>query len=312
DLDYYTSIIVGNQEFRVLLDTGSSNLWIPNSNCTSCQNERKFDSSKSPTFKPEGKDWEIAYGSGFASGVTEKDNIQIANLTAFEQIFGLADSIDDSFNDLECDGILGLGFDQLNTMDDGTPTFISTLIKQKTIAPIFSFHFQHVNASGDKGTFTLGGVDESKFKGNITFTPVIDSDEYEGFWVVSLKGANVNNNPLEFSREAIIDTGTTILIIPNDDAEAIFKQIPGSTYDQIGAYIIPCNTSDVVSLKFGGVNYEIPSKDLILDKISETDCTSSILPGGDPSWDFWLVGQTFLKNVYSAFDAEKKQVGFAT
>ncbi|CAG8829884.1 25618_t:CDS:1, partial [Gigaspora rosea] len=34
DLDYYTSIIVGNQEFRVLLDTGSSNLWIPNSNCT--------------------------------------------------------------------------------------------------------------------------------------------------------------------------------------------------------------------------------------------------------------------------------------
>ncbi|CAG8802617.1 9737_t:CDS:1, partial [Gigaspora rosea] len=162
-------------------------------------------------------------------------------------------------------------------------------------------------------TFTLGGVDESKFKGNITFTPVIDSDENKGFWVVSLKGANVNNNPLEFSREAIIDTGTTALVIPDDDAEAIFKQIPGSTYDPINiAYIIPCNTSDVVSLKFGGVNYEIPSKDLILDKISETDCISSIFPGGDPSWDFWLVGQTFLKNVYSAFDAGNKQVGFAT
>ncbi|CAG8533107.1 7386_t:CDS:1, partial [Gigaspora rosea] len=268
----------------------------------------KFNSSKSPTFKPEGENWVITYGTGFASGVTEKDNIQIANLTAIEQIFGLADSIDDGFNDLECDGILGLAFDQLNTMDDGTQTFISTLIKQKTIAPIFSFHFQHVNASGDKGTFTLGGVDESKFKGNITFTPVIDSDTYNGFWVVSLKGANVNNNSLEFSREAIIDTGTTVPIIPADDAKKIFKHFPGSTYDPSDVYIIPCNTSDVVSFKFGGVNYEIPSKDLILDKKSETECVSSILPA---DIDFWLVGQTFLKNVYSVFDVGNKQVGFA-
>ncbi|RIB29286.1 aspartic peptidase domain-containing protein [Gigaspora rosea] len=102
DEDYYTSIIVGNQEFCVLLDTGSSNLWIPNNNCTDygCQNVRRFNSSQSPTFKPEDNKWEILYGSGFAFGITEKDNIQIANLTAIEQIFGLADFVDDNFKDL--------------------------------------------------------------------------------------------------------------------------------------------------------------------------------------------------------------------
>ncbi|RIB14126.1 aspartic peptidase domain-containing protein, partial [Gigaspora rosea] len=314
DLGYYASITIGNQKFRILLDTGSSNLWVPNKKCTSdaCKNHKTFDSSKSPTFRPEGKKWEITYGTGSASGITGKNNIQIGGITANKQIFGLANFVDDFFTDIESDGILGLAFDSLNTMDKGAPTLISTLIKQKTIDPIFSFHFQHVNASGDKGTFTLGGVDNSKFKGKITFNPVVSSVANKGFWVISLKGANVNKHPLKFSREAVIDTGTTLLIIPADDAAAVHKQIPGSKFDPSAiAYIIPCNTAAVVSLKFGGVNYKIPSKDLIFDKKSKNQCLSSIIPVADPSWDFWLVGQTFLKNVYSAFDFGNKKVGFA-
>ncbi|RIB29290.1 aspartic peptidase domain-containing protein [Gigaspora rosea] len=189
DEGYYTSIIVGNQEFRVLLDTGSSNLWIPNNNYN---------------------EWETLYGSGFAFGITEKDNVQIANLTAIEQIFGLADFVDDNFKDLEC------------------------------------------------------GVDKSKFEGNIMFTPAINSE--------------------------LFDTGTTLLIIPDDDATAIHKQIPGSKFDEEQ-----------------GVNYEIPSRDLSFGKASESQCISGIQPG----FDSWLVSQTFLKNVYSAFDVGNKKVGFA-
>ncbi|CAG8512813.1 1127_t:CDS:2, partial [Gigaspora rosea] len=260
DLGYYCSITVGNQDFFVILDTGSSNLWIPNSNCTSndCKNHRKFNSSNSPTYKPEGEDWIIAYGTGAASGITGIVNIQIGNITANEQIFGQANLIDDFFTKIESDGILGIAFDSINTMDNGT--------------------------------FTLGGVDESKFKGNITFTPVINSVENEGSWVISLKGANVNNNSLEFSREAIIDTGTTLIIIPANDAKTIFNKIPGSQFDPDSfAYII----------------HAIPLT------TSETECVSSILPAKNPKWNFWLVGQTFLKNVYSAFDVGNKQVGFA-
>ncbi|CAG8747304.1 32247_t:CDS:2, partial [Gigaspora margarita] len=152
--------------------TGSSNLWIPNSNCTveACQDLKRFNSSQSPIFEPE---------------------------------------------DIVSDGILGLAFDKLNTMDNSAPTFISTIIKQKTIDAIFSFHFQHFNVADDKGTFTL----------------------------------------------------------------AIYKQIPGSNLDpEQGLYSIPCNTTAVVSLKFGGVNYEIPSRDLNFDKLSKSQCLLGILP----------------------------------
>ncbi|CAG8832558.1 7760_t:CDS:1, partial [Gigaspora margarita] len=318
DHDYYAKIIIGNQEFTVLLDTGSSDLWIPNKDCTSasCQNHNRFDSSKSQTFKSEGNPWSIEYVTGFTSGITGIDNVRIGSFTAKNQIFGLANTVSDNFIYFEPDGICGLAFDFINDLDNGAPTLITTLINQKKINPIFSFHFQHYYDFDDQGTFTLGGVDESKFKGKITYNSVIPSPGYDGiaFWQINLDDASVDGKSLSFSgKSATIDTGTSVLFIPPNDAKAIHDKIPDSEYDdQNGFYIIPCDTTAVVSLKFGGVDYKIPARDLIWSPISGTQCISSIMPlelDNDP--DSWLVGQTFIKNVYSVFDVKNKKVGFA-
>ncbi|CAG8784102.1 42020_t:CDS:1 [Gigaspora margarita] len=129
-----------------------------------------------------------------------------------------------------------------------------------------------------------------------------------------MSGAFVNSIPtLSVVRPAIIDTGTTLLIIPTEDAEELHKQIPGSEFDsQDNVYLIPCNTTAVVSLVFGGVGYKIPPRDLTFAPISDTQCVSAIIPGDIfPPLPIWLCGQTFLKNVYSVFDVGNKQVGFA-
>ncbi|RIB13035.1 aspartic peptidase domain-containing protein, partial [Gigaspora rosea] len=201
-------------------------------------------------------------------------------------------------------------------LDNGAPTLISTLINQKKINPIFSFHFQHYYDFDDQGTFTLGGVDKSKFKGKITYNSVIPSPGYNGiaFWQINLDDASVDGKSLSFSgKSATIDTGTTNLLIPPDDAKAIHDKIPNSEFDsQNVVYIIPCDTTAVVSLKFGGVDYKIPARDLIWLPISGTQCISTIIPlelDNDP--DSWLVGQAFIKNVYSVFDVKNKKVGFA-
>ncbi|CAG8839265.1 24806_t:CDS:2, partial [Gigaspora margarita] len=262
DLIYYGKIIVGNQEFNIILDTGSSDLWIPNKKCTSatCQNHNIFDSSKSQIFNPEGKPWNITYSTGYASGVTGIDNIQIGNLTAINQTFGLANCMSD-FTNNEADGILGLAFDVVNTIDK-----------------------------------------------EITFTPIIRPKRIrEGFWTINLEDVTVNGHSLKLSRDAIIDIGAAFITIPQDDAAAIHKKIPGFKFNnQTGHYVIPCNTKAVVSLKFGGVNYSISHRDLISLPITDTQC---IKLGQDPR-NFWIVGQTFLRGVYSAFDVNKK-VGFA-
>ncbi|CAG8752385.1 7660_t:CDS:1, partial [Dentiscutata erythropus] len=282
DKGYYAEMIVGNQKFNMLLDTGSSNFWIPNKNCTSasCQNHNKYDSSKSPTFIPEGNSWSIVYATGTTSGVTGKDNVQIGHIIGKKQIIGFADIESDDFLTFDNDGICGLAFDSLNSMDNGAPTIISTLITQKKIDPIFSFHFQHYYDFDDQGSFTLGGVDESKFNGKIIFCPVIPNLYTPGYglWIIKLDDAKVNSRPMSFSgRTAIIDTGTSAMIIPQNDAAAIHNQIPGSSY-QDGVYIIPCDTTAIISLKFGGVYYKIPSRDLTNSPISGTQCISPILP----------------------------------
>ncbi|CAG8740104.1 5814_t:CDS:2, partial [Racocetra fulgida] len=283
---YYVKIIIGNQEFKVLLDTGSSNLWIPNKDCTSttCKDHNRFDSSKSPTFKHEGKPWAIKYGLGNSSGITGIDSVQIGNITADNQLFGLANSVSDDFDLDDFDGILGLAFDNINTMDNGSATLISTLIKENKINPIFSFHFQHASVGIDQGTFTLGGVDKSKFIGDITFNPVINK---AGFWQIKLDSVLLNGTQMSISgKSAIIDTGSTVLFVPSDDAAAINKQIPGAEFDKTrNVYTVPCPPEEggtstpsipTLTLRFGGVDYIIPSEDVIFNSFFH--CITAIVP----------------------------------
>lgn len=319
---YFAAIKIGNQNFNMLMDTGSSNIFVPNTNCTTaaCQNHNSFDPQKSKTFKKEGNPWNITFGTGAASGVTGIENVKIGDFTAENQIFGLADNLSDDFVNLESDGICGLAFDSLNTMDNQAPTLITTLIKQKKINPLFSFHLSRVSNFNDQGTLTLGGVDNSKFKGKITFnrvinTPISATVNTLAFWLINVDDASVNKKSLAFKgRKAIIDTGTSTIILPDDDAAKINSQIPGATLDpKSGMFIIPCNTTTAVAFKFGGVDFEINPKDLITAPVDGTNCISSIVPGFnfDAKNDTWLVGTPFLKNVFSVFRVENPSVGFA-
>jgi cathepsin D len=319
DTAYFGTITIGNQNFNILMDTGSSNLFVPNTNCTTaaCQNHNSFDLKKSKTFKKEGNPWNITFGTGSASGVTGIDNVKIGDFTAENLVFGLADNLSDDFVGLESDGILGLAFDRLNTMDNHAPTLITTLIKQNKINPLFSFHLSRVSDFNDQGTLTLGGVDNNKFKGKITFNRVINTPTINAlaFWLINVDDASVNKKSLSFKgRNAIIDTGTSTIILPDNDAAEIHSQISGATLDpNSGMFIIPCNTTSVVAFKFGGVDFEINPKDLITAPIDGSNCISSIMPGFnlDGKNDTWLVGTPFLKNVYSVFQVKNPSVGFA-
>ncbi|CAG8768668.1 6335_t:CDS:1, partial [Ambispora leptoticha] len=112
-------------------------------------------------------------------------------------------------------------------------------------------------------------------------------------------------------KTAVIDTGTTLLIAPPADADAIHKAIKGAVSQQ-GEYFVPCKTNAVVALTFGGVTYKISPEDLAREPTDQGDmCVSGIAGGNIGGADQWLVGDTFLKNVYSAYDIKKLAVGFA-
>lgn len=92
DTSYYGPIALGNppQNFTVVFDTGSSNLWVPSEWCrsASCQVHRKYSSKKSSTHVENGVTFDIRYGTGFVRGFMSKDSLHVAGLHVPEQDFG--------------------------------------------------------------------------------------------------------------------------------------------------------------------------------------------------------------------------------
>ncbi|CAG8617860.1 8209_t:CDS:1 [Acaulospora morrowiae] len=309
DIGYFGPIKIGGQTFQVIFDTGSSDLWVPSTNCTSpaCTAHTPFVESKSKTFVDLETTTGITYGTGQVNVTSGQDHVQIAGLTACGQTFGRAFFESDDFLQTEFDGIFGMAFDNLSAQKASTP--FSTMVQQKKLAnSFFGFHLSRALDAGDVGTLTLGDVDKTKFTGTISNNNVIGAT---GFWLIKLDSACVDGLSTVTSRGAIIDTGTTLVLIPTADATAIHAKIPGSQ-DIGGEFAIPCNTTSKVSFAFGGVSYNIDPRDLARTPIPNSQglCLSGIA-SSDALGQTWLVGDVFLKNVYSVFDIEKKTVGFA-
>jgi cathepsin D len=77
--------------------------------------------------------------------------------------------------------------------------------------------------------------------------------------------------------------------------------------------LLACNTSVAVSISFGGTDWEISPSDMNVGTVTSGMCAGAIFDGGALSGfsDYWIIGDTFLKNVYSVFRAEPPSVGFA-
>lgn len=313
DVGYFGPIKIGGQNFQAIFDTGSSDLWVPGKKCKSpaCKaHAPPFDESKSKTFVELNKTTGITYGTGQVNVTSGTDNVELSGIIASNQTFGRTFLESDDFLKSQFDGIFGMAFDKLSAQNATTP--FANMVKQKTVAnSFFGFHLSRALdiPKGDVGTLTLGGVDKSKFTGTISNNDVVGDT---GFWLITLDEASVNGKcAVNTSRLSVIDTGTTLVLIPTADATSIHAQIPGSSLIQ-GSFVVPCNTTAKVSFKFGGVSYNIDPRDISTQAIpsSPGNCLSGI-QASNALGNAWLVGDVFLKNVYSVFDINKKTVGFA-
>ena len=159
--------------------------------------------------------------------------------------------------------------------------------------------------------------------------------------MIPMSSINVGTQAITLTasnQNAVIDTGTTLIGGPRTILDSLYSQVPGaaqgSSFSRSLAdyYLVRKYTfeptvcshlvvtsepsslrhSTVVSLTFGGVSYQISPKDFIVDQTSTAYCLavffvlelnsgSSPIPGQSSSNPTWVVGDSFLKNVYTAF-----------
>ncbi|KAL0095298.1 aspartic peptidase domain-containing protein [Phycomyces blakesleeanus] len=309
---YLVQLSVGTpaQNFTVTLDTGSQN-------------------------------FEITYGIGNVNGTFVTDTVTIAGVQVQNQQFGLASSTNNiltnpttigvssqtsssssdlaSNSDTVGNGILGMGFPLLTTSAgaDGVAYYplIFNMVDQKLITdPVFSIYMNTASSTGWAGELIIGGVDTSKYTGDIVYLPVAalsststtslsslgsSANAYKGYyyWMVYgqgislISGTTTTDVGMGSISAFIFDTGTTLTYLPQAMAKAIVSSVAGSNGYRLdsssGTYMVDCNAvSSTVTVQLqmsttgktmsSPVTLNVPGANLIIPVDADTPEKASV------------------------------------
>ncbi|EPT05963.1 hypothetical protein FOMPIDRAFT_1026836 [Fomitopsis schrenkii] len=318
---YLVDVGVGGQSFQVLLDTGSSDLWVVSSNCTAqdCAKVPKFDTSDTANLTVSGAGFHLGYLLGSVNGTIVTDTVTLGSYEISSQVLALANST--SGLDLYgtgYSGILGLTFPAEASIP-GTcgQTFIDNVFASLDVEDRF-FAYKLGRNTTDS-SFTIGQLDPAyaNLTSNFTHIPVSSAGAGDGqynFWKLPLQYITINSTRFDLSKSSvpgastsigILDTGTTLLLGPSADV-ARFWQSVGNVRNTDAGWQVRCNRAAVVGLVLGDGDNQ---KEFVLDPADvnwepgtsqDGWCMGGIQANDGVFSGDWLLGDTFLRNVYAA------------
>ncbi|KAG0379220.1 hypothetical protein BGX24_001268 [Mortierella sp. AD032] len=305
---YYGLVNIGTppQTVKMQFDTGSSRFVVSTTECSSCTGSSRFNRTRSTTFRPGVMPWTIHYGDGsFAEGITGEDKVTLGSISVDIQELNLVHSESSNFDDA-VDGVLGLSF---GAISGSTTVFENMMSKNLVDKGIFSFFLGKRSINGG-GEVIFGGMDMERVEpGNeITYTPVTNAT----FWNIDVQNFSINNVSFVTGTRtspvrSIVDTGTTLLVGPEDWVTWYHGRIPRSRKFR-KTWVIPCKGSSKLGVVVEGKTFSVPYEDLAREYVGFGLCFSAVQSS---SADYLILGDVFLKNNYVVFDQEGKRVGFA-
>ncbi|KAK7967697.1 uncharacterized protein PG986_001974 [Apiospora aurea] len=251
---YLAELTVGTsaspQKVDVLLDTGSFELWV-NPDCGKsnvpafCRGFGQYDPTKSSTAQNLAQGFSIQYGSGSSSGTYYTDNIYISGARIADQQFGVANT-----SDLVWFGIMGLGRGKGNGFLNYDTILDSVMAQGYANSRLFSLDLGSQGGPAGpvvSGEIVFGGVDKNKYAGNLVKVAIDGADAHYTVLLTGLThrpptaqtNSPVLDNLTPFT--IIVDSGTTLSLLPQALVEALAAQFPGATSDGRGGYRVACS-----------------------------------------------------------------------
>lgn len=334
-LTYIGEIRVGTpgKLFRVLFDSGSGDLWLPTIDCRGIDKTiiNTYNQRQSSSFVDDGRPVKLSYANGVAiSGYLAREFVQFGNLAIQNQTFIQIDAHPNAqqLQHYHVDGILGLnfksgsGFQDVEAPLDKMMRAVGQNSKGKAKS-MLSFSLNHGEDPNRAGQMIIGGLDESLYTGEIAWVPLMRSGEWkfrldsielnypdtdEGYWETS----NVDLNVCPHGCDALVDTGTTVILGPPKDIVRLNEKI-GAFHVGGGRFALPsCEGLDAklpsLSVSISGKRFSLaPSQYTFLmdgNCISPFRIINAVLP-------HWTLGNMFIGHFYAILDFDKQQFGLA-
>lgn len=327
DLDIGTP----SQQVTVLLDTGSSDLWVTGNNnpyCTSnggsidCDKYGTFNKGQSSTFKDNDTTFSITYGDqSFAKGGWGQDVLSLDGVDISGVSFAVADNTDSNV------GVLGIGLEQLETTT-GTSGYVSdphtysnlpSILKQTGAIDTIAYSLYLDDAAATEGSILFGGIDSSKYTGTLYTVPLVNI--YEGFsnpiaLDITLQGMGVSTDDSSKTITTsqipvLLDSGTTLTYFPSQYVQMVADAI-GATYVSSGLYGMNCPSQDddrQLVFDFGGFHIKAPLSSFLIT----SNGNSNVCFLGMVSQDKLpaILGDLFLTHAYIVYDLDNFEVSMA-
>ncbi|XP_061855699.1 pepsin A-5 [Colius striatus] len=320
DDEYFGTISIGTpgQDFTVIFDTGSSNLWVPSIYCSSvsCTNHKRFNPEKSSTFVSTNDTVEIAYGTGSMTGILGYDTVAVSGLDVTNQIFGLSETEPgDFFYYAPFDGILGLAFPSIAS-SGATPVFDNMMSEDLVSEDLFSVY---LSKDDESGSFVLfGGVDSSYTTNGISWIPL----SAETYWQITMESVAIDGETVACASgcQAIVDTGTSLLAVPSSALDNVLSSLGASSSGEVrtaqgfGDLWISCSSvSSLPDIIFyiNGDAFSVPPSGYVVEE--DDYCVLGIegMSVETESGELWILGDVFIREYYVIFDRANNKVGLS-
>jgi len=320
-----SNITLAGVTVPVILDTGSSDLWV------------SFPGTP-PTTTDTGKSLSLSYAVGSASGNIHTAQLQFDNYTVEDQAFLQVADASSFTSDSSFNGLVGLGPSEGSSIQDkidGTAgdTMLNRIFQQdKTTSNYITFLLNRKNDPGEPftGQFTIS--EPVKGYENITGQTKLNVetvhkllDDQQHWQAITDKNAVIGPDGNVINIDSIVpkapdgqlvavfDSGFTFSQVPRDMSDAIYGRVQGAVYDTKNEWwTVPCGQEVNLTFHFGGAAIPIHPLDVVDDNFKILDasgnhvCIGAFQPITSAFSLFgnfdMIMGMTFLRNVYTLMD----------
>ena len=347
DILYIANVTVGTppQNLSLQLDTGSSDLWVPDvqsdlCHVLGCDMWGSFDAQESTTFQSQDQSptFEVSYGdqSEYA-GEYGTDTISIAGVTMENVIFGVVQQAKgiQGTTSFSSNGLIGISFDageagaELGLLPTPYPGFVSQLKNNGRIKTrSYSLWLNDVNAPS--GSILFGGVDTSKYTPPLLGLPMVGTNssdystidrlavEFTGISLSDSQGTKPIGN--SFVLPALLDSGTSATLLQPDLAQAVLNSAGAVTDPSFPSPLVSCNLQNAAAsyiFAFGGdsgpkINVSLSQLITPAQGLKFKDGSDACEFGIQASTDGNIIlGDPFLRSAYVVYDLDNNQIAMA-